>query len=118
MKFKYQAKNKKGEMQVGVVEASSEEAAIETLQAHKLVVISITPSVEISAFFRSIKLRQKVKGKDLVIFSRQLSTLIEAKIPLVESLRTLRQQTSNDMKICHYIDSCKKNIQKFFLIFM
>jgi len=95
MKFKYQAKNEKGEMQTGIVEASTKESAIETLQAHKLVIISITPSVEISAFFRNF-LSQKVKGKDLVIFSRQLSTLIEAKISLVESLRTLYKQTNNN----------------------
>jgi type IV pilus assembly protein PilC len=95
MKFKYQAKNEKGELQVGTVEASSEEAAIATLQAYKLVVISVTPLMEVSALFRNIKFFQKVKGKDLVIFSRQLATLIEAKITLLEALKTLQKQTSN-----------------------
>ena len=95
MKFKYQAKNKKGEMQSGTVEASNEEAAIKTLQLHKLVVISIISATEISALFRSIKFLQKVPAKDLVIFSRQLATLIEAKITLLEALQTLHKQTSN-----------------------
>ncbi len=95
MKFKYQAKNEKGEMQSGTVEASNEAAAIETLQSHKLVVISIVSIVEVSALFRNIKFLQKVPAKDLVIFSRQLATLIEAKITLLEALKTLHKQTSN-----------------------
>jgi type IV pilus assembly protein PilC len=95
MKFKYQAKNEKGEIQSGTVEASSEAAAIKILQSHKLVVVSITPMMEISALFRSVKFLQKVPAKDLVIFSRQLATLIEAKISLLEALKTLHKQTSN-----------------------
>ena len=95
MKFKYQAKNEKGEMQSGTVEASSETAAIKTLQSHKLVVISIVSIMEVSSLFRSVKFLQKVPAKDLVIFSRQLATLIEAKITLLEALKTLHKQTSN-----------------------
>ena len=95
MKFKYQAKNEKGEMQNGSVEASNEAAAIETLQTHKLVVVSIIPMMEVSALFRSVEFLQKVPAKDLVIFSRQLATLIEAKITLLEALKTLHKQTNN-----------------------
>ncbi len=95
MKFKYQAKNEKGEMQRGSVEASNEAAAIKILQTHKLVVISIIPIMEISALFRNVKFLQKVPAKDLVIFSRQLDTLIEAKISLLEAIRTLHKQTNN-----------------------
>lgn len=95
MKFKYQAKNEKGEMQRGSVEASNEAAAIKILQTHKLVVISIIPIMEISALFRNVKFLQKVPAKDLVIFSRQLATLIEAKISLLEAIRTLHKQTNN-----------------------
>jgi type II secretory pathway component PulF len=87
MKFKYQAKNQKGEMQSGSVEASNEAAAIKTLQSHKLVVVSIIPMMEVSALFRGVKFLQKVPAKDLVIFSRQLATLIEAKITLLEALK-------------------------------
>ena len=95
MKFKYQAKNEKGEMQSGTVEASNEAAAIGILQSHKLVVVSISSVMEMSALFRSVKFLQKVPAKDLVIFSRQLATLIEAKITLLEALKTLHEQTSN-----------------------
>jgi type IV pilus assembly protein PilC len=95
MKFKYQAKNEKGEMQSGTAEASNEAAAIKILQTHRLVVVSIVPMMEVSALFRSVKFLQKVPGKDLVIFSRQLATLIEAKITLLEALKTLHKQTNN-----------------------
>jgi type IV pilus assembly protein PilC len=95
MKFKYQAKNEKGEMQSGTIEASSEAVAIGILQSHKLVVVSITSMMEISALFRNVKFLQKIPAKDLVVFSRQLATLIEAKITLLEALKTLHKQTSN-----------------------
>jgi len=38
----------------------------------------------------------KVKTKDMVIFTRQLSTMINAGVPLVRALATLQQQTAND----------------------
>ena len=95
MKFKYQAKNEKGEMQSGTIEASSEAVAIGILQSHRLVVVSITSMMEISALFRNVKFLQKIPAKDLVVFSRQLATLIEAKITLLEALKTLHKQTSN-----------------------
>ena len=41
------------------------------------------------------KFTQRVKAKDKIIFSRQLSTLINAGIPLVQSLRTVQDQTKN-----------------------
>ena len=41
MKFKYQAKTKAGEQQVGFVEAGSKEAAISVLANHELFVLSV-----------------------------------------------------------------------------
>lgn len=93
MILNYKAKDNFGEIRTGTVEAADEQAAVETLRKHNLIALSLSPAksglnVDISFFNR-------VKQGDLVVFSRQLSTLMEAKVPLVESLRTLTKQTKN-----------------------
>lgn len=94
-KFNYQARTKKGNVQTGTVEAASREAAVATLQGHNLIVIDIESVEAAPVFSRSLKFLQRVKRKEIVVFSRQLSTLIEAKVPLVQALKTLHRQISN-----------------------
>jgi type IV pilus assembly protein PilC len=95
MKFKYKAKTKKGEMQVGNVEAPSKDAAVAILSSHDLFILSLesleAPGwwLKVAAFFT------RVKGKDIMIFSRQLATLLEARVPLGQALQTLYTQTGN-----------------------
>jgi len=93
MNYDYKAKNNLGEIRTGVVEAFDEQSAVDALRKHDLTVILIAPSgkglnINLSFFNR-------VKQKELVVFSRQLATLMEAKVPLVESLRTLVKQSKN-----------------------
>lgn len=95
MKFIYQAKNPQGQLQKGVVEATSREAVIDVLQKHGLVILDVKAVSETSVFTRRIKFFEKVKSGDVVIFSRQLSTLFGAKVPLVESLQILSSQISS-----------------------
>ena len=95
MKFKYQARTKGGEMQVGYVEAGSKEAAINILSGHELFLLSLESSEKIRWFDRLGSYFGGVKRKDMVIFTRQLATLLEARLPLKESLRTLYEQTSH-----------------------
>jgi len=86
--FNWKGKNSYGEKRKGVIEAPNIEAA----RAH-LKKIRITPSklkekpkdlFENVAFFQP-----KVTGKDVVIFTRQLSTMIDAGLPLVQGLEIL-----------------------------
>ncbi len=95
MKFKYQARTKGGEMQVGYVEAGSKEAAINILSGHELFLLSLESSEKIRWFDRLGSYFGGVKRKDMVIFTRQLAALLEASIPPKESLRTLYEQTSH-----------------------
>lgn len=93
MQFKYEAKNTAGQITQGTIEAPSQEAAISTLHAKQLTVFSLS---EVSKDILSKDLNQvliRVKTKDIVVFTRQLSTLIEADMPLAEGLRTLAQQS-------------------------
>ncbi len=92
-KFKYKALTKDGRKVNGNIEASSKESAIETL--HKqgftpLVVKDGTKKGEI-AFLTS----KKVKSKDIVVFTWQMSTMISAGVPLTKAMATLEEQTDS-----------------------
>ncbi|MDO8601420.1 MAG: type II secretion system F family protein [bacterium] len=95
MKFNYQARTQKGEIKIGVIEASSREVAISLLQKYGLYVTLLEEANKISLFARKIKLFSRIPAKEVVLFSRQLSIMFSAKVPLVESLRTLAIQTKN-----------------------
>jgi len=95
MKFKYQARNKQGELQVGFVEAPSRDGAISVLTSHDLFVLSIEEQEKRGIRQELFRFLNRVKVKDLMIFTRQLATLIESQLPLDNALRTLYQQTTN-----------------------
>ncbi|OHA02692.1 MAG: hypothetical protein A3C92_02620 [Candidatus Sungbacteria bacterium RIFCSPHIGHO2_02_FULL_53_17] len=78
-------------MRNGLVTASSEEAALDALQQNKLTVIAVRETAPPSLLARNI-FGARVKYKDIVIFSRQLATLFEARIPVVEALKTLMSE--------------------------
>ncbi|MCK5044737.1 type II secretion system F family protein [Candidatus Parcubacteria bacterium] len=94
MKFNYQARDKDGEEQSGTVEASSEEAALEVLQEHKLYITFLEEQEDISLIFKNIGIFGGISQKDIVMFSRQLSIMIESKILPAQALRTLAKSIS------------------------
>ncbi|MFA5386351.1 MAG: type II secretion system F family protein [Candidatus Paceibacterota bacterium] len=95
MKFRYQARSKEGELQVGFVEAVSKDAAAGILTSHELFVLSLESAEKENFFDRLSKILKKVRYQDLVIFTRQFATLMEADISISDSLRALNKQTKN-----------------------
>lgn len=95
MEFTYVAKTKQGETQSGTVEAANRAAAVEALQARGLIILNLAGAETTPVFARSLKIFQRVKTKDLVSFSRQLSTLVSAQVPLLTSLQSLAKQEEN-----------------------
>lgn len=94
MKFNYQSRTKSGEIQTGIVEASTRDAAFNVLKAHGLYVTVLEEST--TPFYASkLKLFERVSVKDIVVFSRQLAIMFKSKIPLTEIFRTLAMQTKN-----------------------
>jgi type IV pilus assembly protein PilC len=89
--YKYTAKDKSGRTISGTVEGASQNEAAESLHKKELVVLSILESKSKT----SRSLSGAVKLDDLVIFSRQLATMIDAGIPLVQSLAILTEQIDN-----------------------
>ncbi len=94
MKFNYQARTKKGEIQAGVVEASSKEAALSLLQKHGYYVTYLEEP-KTPFYAQKLELLKGISLKDIVLFSRQISMMFSSKISLVESLRVLASQTRN-----------------------
>lgn len=97
MKFKYQAKTKDGETQVGYVEAGSRDAAANILASHDLYLLGLESSEKRRWYDTVAGLFGRVRRKDMVVFTRQLATLLEARLPLNTSLKTLYEQTSNQL---------------------
>ncbi|OIO47760.1 MAG: hypothetical protein AUJ28_00450 [Parcubacteria group bacterium CG1_02_37_51] len=80
----------------GMVEAPNLEAASEILGDRGLSIISIEEvSGEGKKFSVNLAMFQKVKPKDIVVFSRQLSVMISATLPIVQALKILIKQTDN-----------------------
>ena len=94
MLYKYIASTPEGERQSGTIEAATTEIAIKSLQNKSLIIISIKPAEE-KSFFKGIKLFGGVKPRDIVVFSRQLSTLFEAKIAALTSFKLLATEIEN-----------------------
>lgn len=96
-KFIYTARNEKGKTVEGRVEADTKDSALEILKKQHLRPIGIKKEGGFDPNNLSLDfiLPKRVKRKDLVIFTRQLSTMINAGVPLVRSLATLQGQTEN-----------------------
>lgn len=88
-----------GQSSSGSIEASSMEVAINSLQNRGLIITFIKPTKEKGGLFGGLSASfgffNRVKPRDIVILSRQLSTLFEAKISVLDSLRLMSGQTKN-----------------------
>ncbi|MDD4003847.1 MAG: type II secretion system F family protein [Elusimicrobiaceae bacterium] len=96
MKFEYQARDAAGLIVSGIIEAPDQKLAMERLRnIAKLSVFEIHEKVpsQFDRFIDRINIfKPKVKSKELVIFSRQLSTLVGAGVPIVQGLGILEAQ--------------------------
>ncbi|KKU06006.1 MAG: Type II secretion system protein [Parcubacteria group bacterium GW2011_GWA2_45_30] len=92
--FEYKARTKEGELRSGVIDVSSKDAAIERLHQGNLVVVEIKEQKVSGAGFSLPFFRGKVPLKEVMVFSRQLSTLFEAQVPILDALKTLAGDTS------------------------
>jgi len=89
--YRYTAKDKNSHTVIGILEGTSEAEVADILHKKELVVVSIEPAEK-----KILKTRDKnIKLDDLVIFSRQLATMIDSGVPLVQSLGILAEQIEN-----------------------
>lgn len=97
MKFKYRARSKEGELQTGNVEADTKAAALSILSSHDLFILNLEPADQKNWYDFWLGFINRVRSKDMMIFTRQFATILSAKIPLNDALMTLRKQTRNPL---------------------
>jgi type IV pilus assembly protein PilC len=93
MRFKYRAKNDRGDVIGGIVRANNVLAAEKILRQNSLVTVDITPDT--SQLFSLFGLIKKVSLKDKSMFCSQLSTMISAGLALPKAVNIIAAQTSN-----------------------
>lgn len=93
--FKYTARNSQGKIVQGSMDTANQESLVRSLRTQGLLVTSVSTGPEKAKPGNWKSWGQKVKLDDLIVFSRQLATMVSAGLPLIESLDVLGQQMEN-----------------------
>jgi type IV pilus assembly protein PilC len=92
--YTWKGKTRQGTVKAGVMEAADEEAVMAQLRGQMLTPIKVKAKPkDISEYLGFLK--QTITTKDLVIFTRQFATMIDAGLPLVQCLKILGDQQEN-----------------------
>ena len=106
--FAYKARSRQGEILEDKIQGNDTTSVAMTLRQQGLLVISIKEQgVGQKDVFASFK---KVKLSELVVFTRQLATMINAGLPIVRTLYILSEQTSNK-KFKEILDDVRKEVE-------
>lgn len=95
MLFNYAAIDKNGQAQQGSIDAISLEAAVTSLQRRGYIISGIDPAEKKSLF--DIKLFERVSMRDVVVLSRQMSTLFEAQVSPLRIFKMLATETESPL---------------------
>ena len=95
--FAYQARDSQGRRLAGKVEAKNKKAAAAVLTEKNLLIISIHEKNE-SLLNEATAAMSKVKTDDIVNFTRQLATMINAGLPLLKAFSILESQSKPAMR--------------------
>ena len=93
MTFKYKAVTDTGEQKEGVIEAQNKDLAIAALQRRGFIVVSIKGDDDKSVF--DTNLFESIPLKDVVLMSRQISTLFEAQVSAIKAFSLLASNSEN-----------------------
>lgn len=92
--FAWEGRTRQGTLKKGVIEAASEAAAMMQLRGQMIVPVSVRPKA--AGGLGGFKLFKKgVSIRDLVVFTRQFATMIDAGLPLVQCLEIQAEQQQN-----------------------
>jgi type IV pilus assembly protein PilC len=106
--FTYKARNRRGEVLQDQVEGLDTMSVVSSLRQQGLLVIDVKEQGAAQRdLFEPFK---KVKLGDLVVFTRQFATMINAGLPIVRSLYVLSEQTENK-KLKDTIDAVRKDVE-------
>ena len=92
--FQWKARTRQGSLKKGEIEAMNEAAVMAQLRSQMLLPVTVKEkSKDVSEYLPFLK--QGIKTRDLVIFTRQFATMIDAGLPLVQCLDILGNQQPN-----------------------
>jgi type IV pilus assembly protein PilC len=95
MIFTYQAISDTGEKKKGTIDAASKDLAVAALQRRGLIVVSVSEQTEKKGLLGRSFFDKGVAMKDVVIMSRQISTLFEAQVSALKAFNLLASNTEN-----------------------
>ena len=93
--FAYSAVDSDGKAYKGDVDAESKDVAVTKLQRQRLMITSIKRKWAITEYFNKSISSGKISQDDILLFSRQLATLVKARIPIEQCLEVLINQLGN-----------------------
>ena len=88
--YKYTALNNNGSKKIGILSASSEREARKFIKE-----LHLTP-INVSLTNNDSRLKSKIKNKEIILMTRQLATLLEAKTSIIDSLKITADQLNNN----------------------
>jgi type IV pilus assembly protein PilC len=94
--FEWSGKTARGNIETGEITANSKEEVISQLRKRNINA-TLVKAKEKKSRFADLSFGGKVKDKDIVIFTRQFATMIDAGLPLVQALEILSTQVENKM---------------------
>lgn len=92
--YQYRARNNRGQVSKGVIKASSAEQASALLQKHGLVPIDVVDAKDLAFWKRDLSF-SRVKIRDRAIMARQLGSMVDAGMPILQATQVLAVQTEN-----------------------
>lgn len=93
--FAYTGRNRQGVIKKGEVSAKTRDEAMEQLRKQNIVVMNLDERADKEGGGWKFELGGGVTDKDLVIFTRQFATMINAGLPLIQALEILATQSEN-----------------------
>lgn len=109
--YRYKAFDKDGAVHTGTLEAAREDAAADNLAASGLIPVKIEEYSGRGATGADIRIGlSRVTPQDLIVFSRQLATLVSAGIPFLQSLGAIERQSENP-KLKAVIGAIRRDVE-------
>jgi len=93
--FAYTGRNRQGVIKKGEVSAKTRDEAIEQLRKQNIIVMNVDERADKEGGGWKFELGGGVTDKDLVVFTRQFATMINAGLPLIQALEILATQSEN-----------------------
>lgn len=110
-RFVYRAWDQSGRLETGVMEADTPRVAAASLQARGYLVTSVVEQEQVVGAVRQVQGFFRINRQDLVLFTRQLATMLSAGLPIVTALNVLEEQAA-DRRFREIIHTVRGGIER------